>query len=347
MKASVFHAPGDIRIDDVPDPQIREPTDAIVRITHTAICGSDLWFYRGAQEYREGWRTGHEPMGVVEEVGREVRHVKPGDLVMAPFAISDGSCEFCHKGLHTSCVHGGFWAGAEMDGAQGEAVRTPFADGTLMRLPDRVEGDEKILEALFPLTDVMGTGHHAAVCADVTPGSTVVVVGDGAVGLCGVLAAKRLGAERIIAMGHHEDRLDKARAFGATDLVASRGDEATGAVKELTRGGADHVLECVGAASSMDAAIAVARPGGTIGYVGVPHGVAEEGLDVFGLFYRNLTLRGGPAPVRAYMRELMADVLEGTLDPSPVFDMTVDLDGIPDGYAAMDRREALKVLVKM
>jgi alcohol dehydrogenase len=265
---------------------------------------------------------------------------------LAPFAISDGTCEFCRKGLQTSCVHGDFWA-RELDGAQGEAVRAPFADGTLVRIPERAEGDEKLLQALFPLTDVMGTGHHAAVCAGVKAGVTCVVVGDGAVGLCAVLAANRLGAERIIAVGHHEDRLDKAKAFGATDLISSRDEEATGEVIEMTRGGASHVLECVGAAASMEVAIRVARPGGTIGYVGVPHGVAKEGLDVMGLFFANLTLRGGPAPVRAYMPELMDDVLAGTLDPSPVFDMTVDLSDVPGGYAAMDRRQALEVLVKV
>lgn len=346
MKAAVYQGPGDVRIEHVPDPKILESTDAIVRITHTAICGSDLWFYRGQTNFKKGWRTGHEPMGVVEAVGKEVRSIKPGDFVLAPFAISDGTCEFCRKGLQTSCEHGSYWAG-ESDGAQGEAVRTPLADGTLVRVPERVEGDEKLLEALFPLTDVMGTGHHAAVCAGVTKGVTCVVVGDGAVGLCAVLAAKRLGAERIIAMGHHKDRLQKAKAFGATDLVTSRGEQAIGEVREMTRGGADHVLECVGAGAAMDIAIGVTRPGGTIGYVGVPHGVAKDGLDIMGLFRHNLTLVGGPAPVRAYMEELMDDVLAGTLDPSPVFDMRVDLNGVPDGYAAMDARTALKVMIKM
>ena len=346
MKAAIFHGPGDIRIEEVPDPRIQDPTDAIVRITHTAVCGSDLWFYRGQQEYQEGWRTGHEPMGIVEEVGEDVRRIKPGDLVLAPFAFSDGTCEFCRKGLQTSCTHGGFWA-MEMDGAQGEAVRAPYADATLVPVPHRAASDERLIEALFPLTDVMGTGHHAAVSAGVKPGSTCVVVGDGAVGLCAVLAARRLGAERIIAVGHHEDRLDKAKGFGATDLVTSRGEEAVQEIVEMTKGGANHVLECVGAKSSMDLAISVARPGGAVGYVGVPHGPAEEGLDIMRLFFNNLTLRGGPAPVRAYMEELMEDVLTGKLDPSPVFDMTVDLDGVPGGYAAMDNRTALKVLVKV
>jgi len=345
MKAAVFHGPGDIRMESVPDARVEQPTDALVRITHTAICGSDLWFYRGQTEYEKGWRTGHEPMGVVEAVGSEVRSVKPGDLVLAPFAISDGTCEFCRKGLQTSCVHGGFWAG-ENDGAQGEAMRVPFADGTLVRVPGRAEGDEKLLASLFPLTDVMGTGHHAAVCAGVGSGATCVVVGDGAVGLCAVLAAKRLHAARIIVVGHHADRLEKARRFGATDVVTGSDEDVLAGVLELTKGGADHVLECVGAASSMNTAIQVSRPGGTIGYVGVPHGPAESGFDIMGLFFANRTLRGGPAPVRAYMEQLMVDVLAGTLDPSPVFDMTVDLDGVPDGYAAMDERRALKVLVK-
>lgn len=346
MQAVVFHGPHDVRIENVPDPRIQEPTDAILRITHTAICGSDLWFYRGQQKYQEGWRTGHEPMGIVEAVGSDVKSVKPGDAVLAPFAISDGTCEFCDKGLQTACVHLAFWGG-ELDGAQGEAVRVPLADGTLVRIPESVAGDEKVLKALFPLTDVMGTGHHAAVCAGVEAGATSVVIGDGAVGLCAVLAAKRLGAERIIAVGHHEDRLRQAKAFGATDLVASKGEEAAAEINDMTRGGAPHVMECVGAASSMDTAIKAARPGGAIGYVGVPHGVAEEGLNIMGLFFGNLTLRGGPAPVRAYMPELMRDVLAGKLDPSPVFDMTVDLAGIPEGYAAMDERRALKVFVKM
>jgi alcohol dehydrogenase len=285
-------------------------------------------------------------MGVVEAVGGDVRSVKPGDHVLAPFAFSDGTCEFCRQGLQTSCTHGGFWAG-ENDGAQGEAVRAPLADGTLFKVPGEAASDEGLLRALFPLTDVMGTGHHAAVCAGVAKGSTAVVVGDGAVGLCGVLAARRLGAERIIAVGHHAGRLETAVAFGATDVVTSRGEAAAAEILDMTRGGSSHVLECVGAASSMNLAVQVVRPGGAIGYVGVPHGVAEEGLDVMNLFFKNAVLRGGPAPVRAYMAELAKDVLAGTLDPSPVFDLTVDLDGIPRGYAAMDQREALKVLVTL
>jgi len=346
MKAAVFHEPGDIRVETVPDPTIEAPTDAIVRITRTAICGSDLWFYRGRRDYKPGWRTGHEPMGIVEDTGSEVRSVEAGDHVLAPFSISDGTCEFCRQGLHTSCVHGNVWA-AEHDGAQGEAVRAPHADGTLVKIPERAEGDESILRALFPLTDVMGTGHHAAVSAGVEAGSTCVVVGDGAVGLCAVLAARRLGAERIIAMGHHEDRLEQARRFGATDLVSSRGEEAVEEVRQMTRGGARHVMECVGAASAIETAIGVCRPGGTIGYVGVPFGAEEGGLDMLRLFRENITLQGGIAPVKAYIPELMEDVLAGTLDPSPVFDETIGLGEVPDGYAAMDNREATKVMVEL
>ena len=346
MRAATFQGPGEISIEDVPRPAIEAPTDAVVRVTHTAICGSDLWFYRGESDREVGSRVGHEPMGIVEEVGDAVRSVEPGDRVFAPFVISCGYCEFCRKGLHTSCVNGGSWSG-ENGGAQGEYVRSPHADGTLVRVPDRFADDEDALESLLPLTDVMGTGHHAAVSAGVSEGDTCVVIGDGAVGLCGVLAARRLGAERIIAMGHHEDRLDVAEEFGATETVSARGEEAVERALELTHGGANHVRECVGAASAMETAIEVCRPGGTVGYVGVPHGVDEAGLDVLSMFSDNIGLRGGVAPVRAYAEDLMDDVLQGTLDPSPIFTKTVDLDGVPEGYRAMDEREAIKVLVRL
>ena len=341
MRAAVFHGPGEIGIEERPTPEVDGPREAVVRVTHTAVCGSDLWFYRGDSERDLGSRVGHEPMGVVEAVGPAVRSVDPGDRVFAPFVISCGRCEFCRNGLHTSCVNGDSWTGA-----QAEYVHVSEADGTLVRVPDRYADDESALESLLPLTDVMGTGHHAAVSAGVGEGDTAVVVGDGAVGLCAVLAARRLGAERIIAVGHHEDRLEQAVSFGATETVAKRGEAAVERVQELTYGGATHVLECVGAASAMDTAIAVCRPGGTVGYVGVPHGVTDEGLDVLSLFSDNITLRGGVAPVRAYAEELMDDVLAGTLDPSPVFTKTVDLDGVPAGYRAMDEREDLKVMVK-
>jgi threonine dehydrogenase-like Zn-dependent dehydrogenase len=334
-----------VRVEDVADPSIVEPTDAIVRITHACICGSDLWFYRGIAPWQPGWRTGHEWMGVIEAVGSEVRSVKPGDHVLAPFAYSDGTCEFCQKGVHTSCLNGGYWGGDSEDGGQGEAVRAPQADGTLVRIPSDVTGDDAIMAAILPLTDVMGTGHHAAVAAHVGPGSTVAVIGDGAVGLCGVLAAHRLGAERIIALGHHEDRLKMARDFGATDIVTERGEEAVEKVKEMTGGGAGAVLECVGNQSSMETAAGAARPGGTIGYVGVPAEV--KAMPVRQLFSNNIALRGGVAPVRAYIPDLLADVVAGKLDPSPVLDLTVDLDGVPKGYAAMDERTATKVMVKL
>ena len=237
MRASVYHGKGEIRIDAVPDSRIEQPTDAVVRITHACICGSDLWFYRGLEDWKPGYRTGHEWMGVVEEVGSEVRTVKKGDRVIAPFAFSDGTCEYCHHALQTSCVHGDFWGGKN-EGGQAEAIRAPFADGTLVALPPSVEGDETLLRSILPLTDVMGTGHHAAVSAGVGTGSTVAVVGDGAVGLCGVLSARRLGAARIILLGRHEPRVAIARRFGATDVVAERGEEGVAKVLEMTGGGA-------------------------------------------------------------------------------------------------------------
>ena len=345
MRAAIYHGPRDVRVEDRPEPELDAPTDALVRVTHTAVCGSDLWFYRGDSDRDAPSAVGHEPMGIVAAVGDDVRSVDPGDRVFAPFKISCGSCEFCRKGLHTSCTDGDGWGG-DNGGAQGEVIRCPHADGTLVRVPDRHADDEDALRSLLPLTDVMGTGHHAAVSAGVGAGDTCVVIGDGAVGLCGVLAARRLGAERIVAVGHHEDRLDIAREFGATETVAERGDAAVERTLELTHGGANHVLECVGAASSMDLAAAVCRPGGTVGYVGVPHGL-DGGLDLFSFFGDNVTLRGGVAPVRAYAEELMADILQGTLDPAPVFTETVDLENVAAGYRAMDERAAIKVLVKV
>jgi alcohol dehydrogenase len=344
MRAATYHGPGDIRVESVPDPELESPRGAIVRVTHTAICGSDLWFYRGESDRETPSRVGHEPMGIVEEVGEDVVSLDPGDRVFAPFVVSCGRCEFCRKGLHTSCVNGDGWGG-DNGGAQGEYVRCPEADGTLVRVPDRHADDEDTLRSLLPLTDVMGTGHHAALNAGVEAGSTCAVVGDGAVGLCGVLAARRLGAERIIALGHHEERLDIAEEFGATDVVTARGEDAVEDVVEMTGGGVNHVLEAVGATSAMETAVGIARPGGTVGYVGVPHGMGD-GLDLGQFFSKNVTLSGGVAPVRAYAEELMADVLQGTLDPSPVFTKTVGLDGVPEGYRAMDDRDAVKVLVK-
>ncbi|MGW1882048.1 zinc-dependent alcohol dehydrogenase family protein [Streptomyces sp. NPDC001970] len=346
MRATTIHAPFDMRVEDVPDPELQQPTDAVVRVLRACICGSDLWAYRGESERRPGQRIGHEFLGIVEEAGAEVTGFAPGDLVVAPFVWSDGTCEYCAEGLQTSCPQGGFWGSPGSDGGQGEAVRVPFADGTLVKLPADAASDERLLTALLALSDVLGTGHHAAVGAGVTRGGTVAVVGDGAVGLCGVLAAKRLGAERIIALGRHQVRTDIARTFGATDVVAARGDEAVAAVRELTGGhGAHAVIEAVGTEQSMRTAVGITRDGGAIGYVGVPHG-SGTGLDLGVMFDRNIALRGGVAPVRAYIPELLPDVLDGTVDPSPVFDLTIGLDGVPGGYKAMDERTALKVLIK-
>ena len=344
LKATVYHGPGDVRVEDVPDAGLRNSTDAVVRVTHACICGSDLWFYRGYWDWDSGYRCGHEFMGIVEDVGSEVSGVSVGDRVIAPFTYSDGNCEFCRKGLHTSCVHGGGWGGADNDGGQAEAVRVPHADGTLVRLPESIANDETLLRAALPLTDVMATGHHAAVAAGVEAGSTVAVIGDGAVGLCAVLAATRLGAERVIMLGHHEERIRIAASFGATDVVRSRGEEAVNEIRQMTGGGARHVLEAVGNKSAIDTAVGAVRPGGAIGYVGVPHDANE--LDRPSLFFGNVTLAGGVAPARAYIPELLEDVVSGKLDPSPVFDRTVDLAGVPEGYAAMDGRSAIKAMVR-
>ncbi|ACV48548.1 MULTISPECIES: zinc-dependent alcohol dehydrogenase family protein [Halomicrobium] len=346
MRAAIYDGPGEISVEEVPRPEIEDPGDAIVRVTHTAVCGSDLWFYRGESDREAGSRVGHEPMGVVEAVGDDVDSVRPGDHVFAPFVVSCGYCEYCRRGLHTSCVNGDSWGG-DNGGAQGEYVRSPHADGTLVRVPDRYADDEDVLESVLPLTDVMGTGHHAAVSAGVGAGDTCVVVGDGAVGLCGVLAARRLGASRIVAVGHHPDRLALAAEFGATETVlGGDGTDVVDRVRELTYGGAEHVLECVGAASAMEQAVEVCRPGGTVGYVGVPHGVDDAGVPIFDMFGDNIALRGGVAPVRAYADDLLEDVLGGTLDPSPIFTKTVSLEEIAAGYRAMDERDAIKVLVE-
>ncbi|MEV5657001.1 zinc-dependent alcohol dehydrogenase family protein [Streptomyces sp. NPDC052291] len=346
MRATVIHAPHDIRVEEVPDPRIQQPTDVVLRVLRACICGSDLWAYRGESARQPGQRIGHEFLGIVEEAGSEVRGFSVGDLVVAPFVWSDGTCAYCSEGLTTSCPQGGFWGSVGSDGGQGEAVRVPFADGTLVALPAAAASDDRLLTALLALSDVLGTGHHAAVGAGVRAGSTVAVVGDGAVGLCGVMAAKRLGAERIVVLGRHTARTDIARDFGATDVVAERGDSAVAAVRELLGGeGAHCVIEAVGTEQSMRTAVGITRDGGAIGYVGVPHG-SGTGLDLGDMFDRNIALRGGVAPVRTYIPELLPDVLDGIIDPSPVFDLTVGLDDVPAGYRAMDGRTALKVLVK-
>jgi threonine dehydrogenase-like Zn-dependent dehydrogenase len=337
-----MYAAGDVRVEDVPDAAIVEPTDAILRVTRASICGSDLHPYHQMERSETGRPMGHEAIGVVEDVGTEVRNIKQGDLVVMPFAFSDGTCAFCREGLHTACVHVGFFDGYGTSAAQAEAVRVPYADGTLYPLPVG-EGDA-LVASLLTLSDVMGTGHHAAVVAKVGPGKRAAVVGDGAVGLCGVIAARRLGAEQIIILGRHEDRIALAREFGATDVVAERGEQAVERVRELTGGDGVHsVLECVGYEQAVETAIGIARPGGAVGRVGVPQ--YTEIPAALPAFFGNITVGGGPAPVRAYIEELLPDVLEGRIQPGRVFDRTLDLDGVPDGYRAMDDREAIKVRV--
>ncbi len=343
MRATVMYGAGDVRVETVPDPRLVEATDVIVRITRACICGSDLWPYKKMAPSDTGQRMGHEFIGVVEDVGGAVRTIKKGNVVVAPFLWSDGTCVFCHEGLHTSCLHGGRWGGPGVDAGQGEAVRVPQADGTLVVLP--VGRDDALIPSLLTLSDVMGTGHHAARSARVAPGRTVAVVGDGAVGLCGIIAAKRLGAERIIMLGRHADRIALGREFGATDVVSERGDEAIERVRELTGGlGAHSVLECVGYEESTVTALSIARPGGAVGRVGVPQSktipMATE------TFFRNVAIAGGPAPVRAYIEELLPDVVEGRIHPGRVLDRKTNLDGVPDGYRAMNDRGAIKVMIE-
>jgi threonine dehydrogenase-like Zn-dependent dehydrogenase len=344
MRATVMYGAGEVRVDDVPDARLVEPTDALVTVTRAAICGSDLWPYKSMEHSETGRRMGHEFIGVVEDVGPEVRTLKAGDLVVTPFLWSDGTCVFCREGLHTSCLHGGRYGDDGVDGGQGEAVRVPQADGTLVVLP--VDRDDALMPSLLALSDVMATGHHAALSADVGPGKSVAVVGDGAVGLCGVIASRRLGAEQIILLGHHPDRVALGKEFGATDVVSERGDEAVERVRELTGGfGAHSVLECVGLGESTTTAMSIARPGGAVGRVGVPQ---EESIpEGVSTFFGNVTIAGGPAPARAYIEGLLPDVLEGKIEPGRVFDRAGPLDEVPDGYRAMNDREALKVLIEL
>jgi len=344
MRATLIYGAGDIRVEDVPDPILKETTDAVVRVTTACVCGSDLHPY-GSMKPEDGpARIGHEFIGVVEDIGSDVTSVEKGDLVVAPFAWSDGTCDFCREGLQTACEHGGFWARDGIDGGQGEAVRVPFADGTLVKLP--VEETSPLIPSLLTLSDVYGTGWHAAVKGGVTERTTVTVIGDGAVGLLAVLSARQLGAEQIILMGRHESRTELGRVFGATDVVAERGDEGIAKVRELTGGQGSHVvLEAVGHLPAYQQAYGVVRPGGTISRVGAPQ--YEQAPIGFGsLFGGNITLTGGPAPARAYVETLMPAILDGTIDPGRVFDRTVGLEDVAEGYRAMAAREALKVLVR-
>ena len=337
-----MYSAGDVRVENVPDASLSESTDAVVRVIRACICGSDLWPYASMTPSEVGRSMGHEAIGVVEEIGADVHTVVRGDVVVMPFAFSDGTCDFCREGLNTACVHRGFFGNDGVNGAQAEALRVPYADGTLY--PVQVGEDDALMPSLLTLADVMGTGHHAAVKAAVSPGKVVAVVGDGAVGLCAVIAARRLGAEQIIILGRHQDRTDLAREFGATDVMAERGQEAVTRVRELTGGfGAHSVLECVGLEESEATSIGITRPGGAVGRVGVPQTPSMPASQT--AFYANVTIGGGPAPVRAYIDELLPDILEGRIEPGRVLDRTVGLDGIPDGYRAMADREALKVMV--
>ncbi|MFC4327017.1 zinc-dependent alcohol dehydrogenase family protein [Streptomyces andamanensis] len=336
MRGAVIHAPGDIRYETVDDARIQQPTDAVIRTAVTCVCGSDLWPYRGAEPTEHSHPMGHEYVGFVEEVGSEVTGLRPGQFVVGSFATSDNTCANCRNGFQSSCLNREF-----MSTCQAEYVRIPHAQGTLVAT-DGVP-DERFWPGLLAVSDVLGTGWWAADAAEVTPGSTAVVVGDGAVGLCAVIAAKERGAERVIAMSRHESRQQLALEFGATDIVAERGEEGVARIKELTGGiGADSVLECVGTAQAMRQALHSARPGGSVGFVGMPHGVAVDGQE---LFFSHVGLRGGPAPVRRYLPDLIDRVLTGSIDPGKVFDLTLPLDQVAEGYRAMDERRAIKTLL--
>lgn len=344
MKAAIFQGPRQINLGERPDPKIKKPTDAIVRIALSCVCGSDLWFYRGQSDYPPGSPIGHEFIGIVEQIGDKVHNIAKDDLVVAPFFYSDNTCPNCKAGITSACIQGGPWGSNGVDGGQGETVRSPLADGTLVKIPGSHHSNST-LASLLTLSDVMCTGHHAAVCGRVKKDDTVAVVGDGAVGLCALIAAKRLGAKKIIALSRNPARQKLAREFGATEIVSARGPDANQAVLKITDGiGVDAALECVGTNEAMQTALAIARPGSTVGYVGLPHSVE---ISVPELFRRNVGVRGGPAPVRAYIPQLLGEVLKGHINPGRVFDFTTNLDGITQAYAMMDERRAIKSLVKV
>lgn len=349
MRATIIHGPGDIRVEDRNYPTVQLPTDVVVKVTAACVCGSDLWPYRGVKPTHQPSAIGHEFIGTVESIGDDVTTLAVGDFVIAPFLVSCGACPQCLGGVTVACDHLAGWGGKDdsghaIDGGQGQAVRVPLAESTLVKVPGVTEPDDALRASLLTLSDVMATGHHAALAAKVGPGRTVVVVGDGAVGLCGVLAAKRLGAERIIAMSRHADRQAIALKFGATDIVAERGEDGVAKVRELLGGVlADSVLECVGTKESMEQALHSVRPGGALGFVGVPTGGAEAPLRF--LFDTNISIAGGMAPARTYIPELLADVLDGKINPGRVFDTVMPLEEAPEAYRAMDERRSIKVLL--
>jgi threonine dehydrogenase-like Zn-dependent dehydrogenase len=339
MQGAVLHAPGDVRLDTRPDPRIEEPTDAIIKLAATCVCGSDLWPYRGIEPLDGPAPMGHEYVGIVEEVGSDVHTLRPGQFVVGSFFASDNTCEICQAGYQSRCIH------AELIGAigtQAEYARIPLADGTLVATPE--VPDDKYIPSLLAASDVLGTGWFAAVAAEAAPGKTVAVVGDGAVGLLGILAARQLGAERIIAFSRHEDRQSLARHFGATDIVTERGDDGVARIKDMTNGyGAHSVIEAVGTQESMMQAIRSSRPGGHVGYVGVSHDVTLRGDE---LFFSGVHLHGGPAPVRRFLPDLIDRILTGAIDPGQVFDLDLPLSEVADGYRAMDERRAIKALLR-
>jgi threonine dehydrogenase-like Zn-dependent dehydrogenase len=337
MRATIMHAPGDVRVEDRDKPAIQQPTDAVIRVVAACVCGSDLWPYRGADVLHEPRAMGHEYVGIVEEVGADVKNVQPGQFVVGSFFASDNTCGICRSGYQTGCVHR-----EGVGGAQAEYLRVPLADGTLVATPEMPDAGK--VPSLLAASDVLGTGWFAAKAAEVGPGKTVAVVGDGAVGLLGVLAAKQMGAERIIAMSRHADRQALAREFGATDVVEERGDAGVQKIKELTDGlGAHSVIEAVGTQESMMQAIQATRAGGHVGFVGVSHDVALPGRELFSSLVH---LHGGPAPVREYLPELIDLILGGDIDPGKVFDLELPLDQAADAYKAMDERRAIKVLLR-
>lgn len=347
MRATLMYGAGDVRVEDVPTPTIQNPTDAIVRTVRACICGSDLHPYHSLPQLPQGATMGHELIGVVEEVGAEVKDFTPGDFVIVPFAASDNTCPICQDGFQTACPHVNFF-GPGVGGQQAETARIPWADGTMVKVPgvDPATADESLLKSLLALSDVYLTGYHAAYMAEIKPGQSVTVIGDGAVGLSAVLAAKRMGAGQIILMGRHKARTDLGREWGATDVVEERGEEGISKVLELTGGYGSHaVLEAVGHMPAYEQAVGVVRPGGVISRVGVPqYDLAPVGFT--SLFGKNARLAGGPAPVRAYLEQAIQEVLDGEIDPGRVFDRTIGIDEVPAGYKAMDDREALKVMIR-